>query len=1742
MRTVAIALFAAPLVAAPLVARLWAAVPPVEESPLFERHVDGESGVVSYVLKPGIFSWNQQSLYFTTKSMTDDGRFIVFDASDDERKGRTRKMLALADLERNSVMSLSVSNVIPHLDVENDRLYYVDSAGAHVRDLKADPLKDIILCPLPPELAALKRVNFYASHLTLTRDRRKAFLDTMSGGGNWWNQRYTQGMLDLSTGKYEPWGETEFCCNHGQASPTDDNLALVAWEFQRSRVMTKSDGTRYVLPRDPDELVPRVQLVSSNGNYRTIPSLSCNYATHETWTPDGKGIFWCGGAVWHLDLASGAQRKLCPYPAAHASMSADGRYLTYDRVLDNSWWRGCAWAVDFFDTETQRRVVVHTRRPPLAPKDKPSNLHPDPHPLFVCRDRYLLCTMNGPDNRMNLSLTPTAPLRQLAATPEKPPVCTPKRFDLQWNVRWPTEIPYEVEIDRMRLERLCGARRDRAIALHARVAGHEMRLPSQSVKSRAGRPEVLLRFTPPKGTEALWAVANSPEPERLFDSADVDNAFGGLLRREAVARWKGESSETKIWHTARGLRIAGCPSGGKEFHATCDVDLPPGLAGASVALEMDVTSRSRLVWGNRIRIRQLDASGNELPESVVDPRFISHARPPEVRCELRERGHIHPEARKLRIEIGLQHVVGKFDEYGRLIKNKTDFRPDLEIARLALRPARLLPFPKLADAHFAAGVSGEPGDEALAFGGENAFYYQTRSMASWAEGIPLVKQDELFYPFGEGTVEAWFKPSRWRSPNRSYALLSATHHLSRAGTTKALGRVWLGDFLEVSYRPSTNRIGAKLRDADGRVFSGEGAANMPTGVWTHVAFVFAPGGTAQLFVNGRQAFAFPLDGFKKLDLPACPYPNDAGPSEFFLGGGFVSARKWPEVRAESPLFEGAADLLRVSSSVRYVADFVPAKDFRRDAATRALFRFDRDFDGLSGGGAGFIPGTWRSLSGRRENRLKIGPVTIDYFPATNLLSNTPANVLNKLNYGDLPTPTDFRSARAVRMAKGRLKSGERLVVECPPGTQADFVEIANTGGEPLVWPMLRNGDEPDPRSFGDFADSCRLVTLKPRERVDAIFNFFLGASDYFMNHSADFAPGSDVPRRAEGIAPLILNGYCGFECGPLNGLVANFFACAGSVPAVKTLGYGHMFEQVFHDGDNHLYDLSAQTFFPSMDNMTAASLAECENEPGVFHRMGHTGEQYNRMSSRAAYAETPGYPGKMGMILNPGERFRAWFANDGAINDLQVYPNFGLGFTTLDRPLKPFKTDYVRETGSVPGKSDIWRIDRFFPEVGNGFVVFDGHPDPRSPAFADSGTNFCTYRVQSGYPVMRGEYRASLPGGATVPLFLSTDLGRTFRPLAMEADGTARPTYLVRGRHEYLVRANVSPHALATFRASTEVQFNTRVFPGRVHAGTNVLMLVADKGPAADVTVQYGVPQKEIAIAGGVCWGFRAAHPRQMVLLAPGETLRLAVSGASSAARAVVHGGLEASLEDGTLTLTAPLKEGRVLSHPASRSAQHLAAVDIVDGEASRSLVVLISENARLLAATDANLGGGLSLAPPGADRVQPALMFTHGATTPERAEFRFPSVPAGKYAAFVLVRFPARIPWGNTAKVVQLDFPSMAGPIPAAAYGSWSCNYFKVDYGKPDGRACFRWDYPVDPESATPYELIRVLDLPATDRLGCTIKFGAKAGIEVAGVLLMPYPSDDFRCDLLKLLCGVNFEPWRVCSGLVRKEKGNAQ
>ena len=56
-----------------------------ETSKLFRKSVDPKSGVVSYVLDARIAE-EQQSLYFTQKSMTEDGRFLVFRICGGERR------------------------------------------------------------------------------------------------------------------------------------------------------------------------------------------------------------------------------------------------------------------------------------------------------------------------------------------------------------------------------------------------------------------------------------------------------------------------------------------------------------------------------------------------------------------------------------------------------------------------------------------------------------------------------------------------------------------------------------------------------------------------------------------------------------------------------------------------------------------------------------------------------------------------------------------------------------------------------------------------------------------------------------------------------------------------------------------------------------------------------------------------------------------------------------------------------------------------------------------------------------------------------------------------------------------------------------------------------------------------------------------------------------------------------------------------------------------------------------------------------------------------------------------------------------------------------------------------------------------------------------------------------------------------------------------------------------------------
>ena len=417
-----------------------AAVDSIERSSLFEPRVDEGSGVPYKVLKHGTGgAWNHQQLYFVQKSMTDDGRFLLVCSSDNEYKedgGRAKmrggwyQRVQIIDLENDSIIDFGgkVHGFCTCLDRKNDRVWQVDRDGFVYYDLKSDaPTNTVRVCPFPAELLDAEKqygkIRVFVGHLTLSADSTGAFIDTT------YEHKSVQGYMNFITGRYEKWGETDFYLFHGQTNPKNPKIALACFEdcwhaanYEVDRLSPEEKAELKEAPTKPWNKMhsiysrpskwayPRLQLVEP-GRRTVIVPLYCSGATHERWDEQGEGFYWCNRGVWYHDLATSDEYKVSPH-GAHAFMSADRRFVVSDDVhpAPHGWYRGCRWRTYFHDREKKCGVYFNSDIPRYAPcKEKESNLHPDPHPQFVCGDRYVLWTHNQP-GRMELAFAKTSDL------------------------------------------------------------------------------------------------------------------------------------------------------------------------------------------------------------------------------------------------------------------------------------------------------------------------------------------------------------------------------------------------------------------------------------------------------------------------------------------------------------------------------------------------------------------------------------------------------------------------------------------------------------------------------------------------------------------------------------------------------------------------------------------------------------------------------------------------------------------------------------------------------------------------------------------------------------------------------------------------------------------------------------------------------------------------------------------------------------------------------------------------------------------------------------------------------------------------------------------------------------------------------------------------------------------------------------------------------------------------------------
>ena len=1274
-------------------------------------------------------------------------------------------------------------------------------------------------------------------------------------------------------------------------------------------------------------------------------------------------------------------------------------------------------------------------------------------------------------------------------------------FPLEWNVNNTANVPYEVEISRAKLEKLAGVSKDCGFEVTATTSNGKKKLAVTLLEGK--RPGVAaLRFTVPAGTTALDC---EPAADAKFASAYSVNIFKNKLTSSA---WKADNGG-KIKSSAGKVSFEATRFNNTTF--TCEADVPAGTAGLGAKFEIDFKSTAPEVFPGYIYVEQLNAAGKVLSESLTDPRWTSLMRPCGVLTPHRESGRIHPQAKKLRVVLKMVGVPHNIGADGLPAKDKKAFLPKFEVSRLAVRAAEELPFPRYRDEFFANGVSGKAGDYALdtVTGSRGkAFFFPLRSHASWAEGKRVVDQSEIFYPINDGTVELWLKPE-W---NLKALKRKSFYTIFSAEPTQFWGPLSdrnnkIEPCLALKYFPKAKNAVVEFKDHKKKKYSKTFKCMISADKWNHVAVQWSKTKGMQVFINGKKVFSDPKFTFTPVDYknPAIfnlkdrytYIANDCMPAQFSLANTRLAVRS----NKGNPNLPGKFDLLRISSTLRYKNSFVPATAFTSDKDTRALFNFDRSFDGKSSGGIKFISGSTMADVSRVARTIEVNGKTINYTPEKILDNNHPDKVLDKRNYTRVPNGKDFNAARKSEKLVFDFKGNAEKVIDVPETVFMDYIEYKNTGKTVAVHPFIRKDSEIDPRSFADIRNSMNINGTTARERTNRIFQFMLSSSDYYASHQLYFEPGSDRPENACYKALTMLNAYCGFECGPLNNMTANMFTCAGSVPAGQTGGYGHSFQQVWVDGKSNLYDLSAQKFFPSMDNETPAGLGEAELEPGIHNRVGGNSDHFIRLGTRNFTANVPAFTERVAMSIRPGETLRMWFINNGVFNNLVYNLNYGKDFIQAHADV----TEAVHAVQTSRRKTSVIEVRRIFPHYGSAFLYFNDAPEKFAKNFTKVNSDSFCYNVVACFPVVYAEYAAKLKDGSFAKLEISTDRGKTFRELTADEDGTCRPVYPVCARREYLIRVNAPLKSVANFNAMTQMITNPRVMTAKLSKGKNKLLYTVTDKADVKVTLQYRKYVKDIDIQGeAVRTGSEKGFERIATVLAPGESKTFSVKGLSSNAKVKSTGKLQAALSGDQLTISVP-----------DEDIKSVEAATIVDEGAEKQLVVVIHPGIELVTAKNIT---PLKKAKLETNSIQQSVNFS-GRSASLRVNLA-KTRPAGVYSIWNCIRLSPQQNWTR----VNLQLPQ-GGMQEVFRHRNSASEFLKSRFYGEDGRGKFFWTYP----QVRYFDNISHNMGAEFSSLTYTVPISNEKYVEVAGTIILPEPDRKFFDEMVKALCGINHNKWYV-------------
>lgn len=364
-------------------------------SPLFERHVDTESGLESFVLSSRVAPV-QLALYFTQNAWTADGRYLWIACA----YPPAGKQLAVIDLDRMSLTAYPETALLgdhsPYIDAKDGAAYWCSGASVWTRGPGPEP-SDVPrrVNALPEEVTLGRQATRLATHLSRSADERCFLVDAEI------DQRGVLGALPLDGGDFELWCNTTPQYKHGLFSPTDPDVAMVAED-------------NWIDPVAGTKIAYRDRLWIARRGASPAPVFPTpTRVTHEWWDAAGTHLLCIRSdgqsdmGVWRVDIATGAYENLWPSIPWHANLDPSGRFLVADNNQRTGFYRGCPSTVRFFSLETRREVTfLHN---PERRDFTGRGYHIDPHPRFSPDGRFIVSTTTV-RGEIDVAITPVAQL------------------------------------------------------------------------------------------------------------------------------------------------------------------------------------------------------------------------------------------------------------------------------------------------------------------------------------------------------------------------------------------------------------------------------------------------------------------------------------------------------------------------------------------------------------------------------------------------------------------------------------------------------------------------------------------------------------------------------------------------------------------------------------------------------------------------------------------------------------------------------------------------------------------------------------------------------------------------------------------------------------------------------------------------------------------------------------------------------------------------------------------------------------------------------------------------------------------------------------------------------------------------------------------------------------------------------------------------------------------------------------